>query len=52
MWDQLEPTAPHLAYLTISIFLIIYALFSIFIRNNLHLSGEKAFIAENCGKAN
>ncbi|XMA18741.1 hypothetical protein WAI453_011532 [Rhynchosporium graminicola] len=38
MWDQLEPTAPHLAYLTISTFLIIYALFSLFIRNTLHLS--------------
>ncbi|KAG4437520.1 hypothetical protein IFR05_006992 [Cadophora sp. M221] len=38
MWDQLEPTAPHVAYLTISIFLIIYALFSLPIRNTLHLS--------------
>jgi len=38
MWDQLDPTAPHIAYLTISTFLIIYALFSLFIRNSLHLS--------------
>ncbi|KAF2674864.1 Sodium/hydrogen exchanger [Microthyrium microscopicum] len=38
MWDQLEPTAPHVTYLTISIFLIIYALFSVFIRDKLHLS--------------
>lgn len=38
MWDQLEPTAPHLAYLTLSTFLIIYALFALFIRNKLHLS--------------
>ncbi|KAH7403294.1 Na(+)/H(+) antiporter-like protein [Cadophora sp. MPI-SDFR-AT-0126] len=38
MWDQLEPTPPHVAYLTISIFLIIYALLSLFIRNKLHLS--------------
>jgi len=38
MWDQLEPTPPHVAYLTISGFLIIYALFSLFIRNKLHLS--------------
>lgn len=38
MWDQLEPTALHIAYLTISTFLIIYVLFSLFIRNHLHLS--------------
>ncbi|KAE9368555.1 Na(+)/H(+) antiporter-like protein [Stipitochalara longipes BDJ] len=38
MWSQLEPTAPHVAYLTLSTFLIIYALFSLFIRNVLHLS--------------
>lgn len=38
MWDQLEPTPPHIAYLAISSFLIIYALFSLFIRNHLHLS--------------
>jgi NhaP-type Na+/H+ or K+/H+ antiporter len=38
MWDQLEPTTPHVTYLTFSSFLIIYALFSQFIRNRLHLS--------------
>lgn len=38
MWEQLEPTPPHIAYLTISSFLIVYAIFSLFIRNNLHLS--------------
>lgn len=38
MWDQLEPTGPHIAYLTISSFLILYALFSLFLRNYLHLS--------------
>lgn len=38
MWSQLEPTAPHISYLTISIFLILYALFSLLIRNRLHLS--------------
>ncbi|CAN8105232.1 unnamed protein product [Discula destructiva] len=38
MWSQLEPTAPHITYLTISIFLILYALFSLLIRNRLHLS--------------
>lgn len=38
MWDQLEVTTPHVAYLTFSSFLIIYALFSQFIRNNLHVS--------------
>lgn len=37
-WKQLEPTAPHLTYLTLSTFLITYALFSSFIRNRLHLS--------------
>jgi len=38
MWDVLEPTAPHIAYLTISTFLIVYALFSLLIRDRLHLS--------------
>jgi NhaP-type Na+/H+ or K+/H+ antiporter len=33
-----EPTGPHLSYLILSLFLIIYALFSQFIRNHLHLS--------------
>ncbi|KAK4695851.1 sodium/hydrogen antiporter, partial [Lecanoromycetidae sp. Uapishka_2] len=35
---HLEPTAAHLTYLIISAFLLIYALFSSFIRNRLHLS--------------
>lgn len=38
MWSQLEPTAPHVTYLTLSLFLILYALFSLLIRNRLHLS--------------
>ena len=38
MWSQLEPTPPHITYLTLSGFLIVYALFSQFIKNNLHLS--------------
>lgn len=38
MWDQLEPTPPHVTYLVLPLFLIIYALFSNFIRNHLHLS--------------
>ena len=33
-----EPTSSHLAYLTLSFFLISYALFSELIRNRLHLS--------------
>lgn len=37
-WDQIEATAPHLTYLIVSAFLILYALFSSFIRNRLHLS--------------
>ncbi|KAK7711128.1 hypothetical protein SLS57_008218 [Botryosphaeria dothidea] len=37
-WSQLSPTAPHLTYIVLSFFLIIYALFSLFIRNRLHLS--------------
>ncbi|KAH6652187.1 CPA1 family monovalent cation:H+ antiporter [Truncatella angustata] len=35
---ELEPDGPHLVYLALSFFLIIYALFSEFIRNKLHLS--------------
>ncbi|KAL9632104.1 MAG: hypothetical protein Q9164_005523 [Protoblastenia rupestris] len=35
---HLEPTAPHFIYLILAGFLIIYALFSSFIRNRLHLS--------------
>lgn len=38
MWDQVEPTPPHLTYMILSSFLILYALFSQFIRNSLHLS--------------
>lgn len=38
MWSQLEPTPPHITYLTLSLFLIPYALFSLLIRNRLHLS--------------
>lgn len=38
MWSQLEPTPPHLTYLTLSVFLIAYSLFSLLIRNRLHLS--------------
>jgi len=38
MWDQLEPTTAHVAYLSFSSFLIIYALFSQFIRDHLHVS--------------
>jgi len=38
MWDQLAPTPPHIAFLTIPLFLIVYCLFSRFIRNHLHLS--------------
>lgn len=37
-WPQLEPTSPHLTYLILSLFLILYALFSELIRNRLHLS--------------
>ncbi|ETS80679.1 hypothetical protein PFICI_08208 [Pestalotiopsis fici W106-1] len=35
---ELEPDGPHLVYLTLSFFLIIYALFSELMRNRLHLS--------------
>lgn len=37
-WKQLSPTPSHLTYILISSFLIIYALFSKFIRNRLHLA--------------
>jgi NhaP-type Na+/H+ or K+/H+ antiporter len=37
-WKQLEPTAPHVTYAAITFFLLAYALFSLFIRNRLHLS--------------
>ena len=35
---HLEPTAAHFTYLILSAFLLLYALFSSFIRNRLHLS--------------
>jgi hypothetical protein len=38
VWKQLELTAPHVTYLTLTSFLILYALFSLMIRNRLHLS--------------
>ncbi|KAK4556675.1 hypothetical protein LTR86_006246 [Recurvomyces mirabilis] len=38
MWDQIEPTPPHLTYLLLSLFLITYTLLANFIRNRLHLS--------------
>jgi NhaP-type Na+/H+ or K+/H+ antiporter len=37
-WSQFEPTGPHLAYLVLTLFLMTYALFSLMIRNRLHLS--------------
>jgi NhaP-type Na+/H+ or K+/H+ antiporter len=37
-WKQFEPTAPHVTYLSLTSFLILYALFSLMIRNRLHLS--------------
>ncbi|KAL5406414.1 hypothetical protein PMIN06_008133 [Paraphaeosphaeria minitans] len=37
-WKQLEPTGPHVTYGAITFFLLSYALFSLFIRNRLHLS--------------
>jgi hypothetical protein len=37
-WSQLEPTGPHLTYVFLTSFLIMYALFSLMIRNRLHLS--------------
>lgn len=37
-WPQIEPNTPHLTFLLLSFFLILYALFSELIRNRLHLS--------------
>ena len=37
-WSQIEPNPPHRTYLLLSLFLILYALFTCFIRNRLHLS--------------
>lgn len=38
MWKQIEPTPAHLSYLVLSLFLIVFALFSLLIRNRLHVS--------------
>lgn len=38
VWKQIEATPSHITYLLLSSFLILYALFSSFIRNRLHLS--------------
>ncbi|ROV95536.1 hypothetical protein VSDG_05341 [Cytospora chrysosperma] len=38
MWSQLEPTPSHITYLTLPFFLILFSLFSVLIRNRLHLS--------------
>lgn len=38
MWKQIEPTSAHLTFLILSSFLICYSVFSLFIRNRLHLS--------------
>ena len=35
---HLEPTVPHLTYLVLSAFLVLYSLFSALIKNRLHLS--------------
>ncbi|KAK4949936.1 hypothetical protein LTR10_011778 [Elasticomyces elasticus] len=37
-WPQIEPSTSHLAYLVLSLFLILYALFSDLIRNRAHFS--------------
>jgi len=37
-WKQLEPTGPHVTFGVITFFLLSYALFSLQIRNRLHLS--------------
>ena len=38
VWEKIEATPPHLTYLLLSSFLILYTLFASFIRNRLHLS--------------
>jgi NhaP-type Na+/H+ or K+/H+ antiporter len=45
MWSQLEPTPAHLTYLSLSLFLMLYALFAQFIRNHLHLSEPPLAVA-------
>ena len=37
-WKQIEATPLHLTFIVLSGFLLLYALFSVFIRNRLHLS--------------
>lgn len=37
-WSQLEPTPAHLTYAVLTFFLLLYAVFSLQIRNRLHLS--------------
>lgn len=37
-FSEFEPSPPHLTYLVLTSFLILYALFSLLIRNRLHLS--------------
>ncbi|KAJ9607622.1 hypothetical protein H2200_007700 [Cladophialophora chaetospira] len=37
-WPQVEPSTPHVTYLYLAFFLILYALFSELIRNRAHLS--------------
>jgi sodium/hydrogen antiporter len=37
-WPEIEPTTPHLTYLFLALFLILYALLSELIRNRAHLS--------------
>lgn len=38
VWSQIEATNAHLTYLVVAAFLGLYTLFSVFIRNRLHLS--------------
>jgi len=38
VWDQIEPTPPHLTYLLLAGFLLSYVLFADFLRNRVHLS--------------
>jgi NhaP-type Na+/H+ or K+/H+ antiporter len=44
MWDQLDPTGPHVAYVTVAVFLIAFSLFSRFIKDHLNLSGMSVSI--------
>lgn len=38
MWDQIELTPPHMIYLTLPLFMIVYVLFAKLIKNIVHLS--------------